>query len=121
MSELNVNEQEELNVPQKPTFDVFCVKVCNMELERIEFLRKNLKKAKKDYIELLEQFKLCKNAEEAEKVANPHPELMEMYNNLDAEMLKVGEELAAHAERAQLAEELEQNIDENKGESNESN
>jgi hypothetical protein len=67
----------------KPPYREFCGLLCEWELKKIDGLRVQIKKAKKLYINILNEIKNCNTEEEVRAVTDQHPWFEESYGQID--------------------------------------
>jgi len=76
----------------KPPFGIYCRMICEAELIKIEGMQRQMKKAKKDYIKLQNEFKHCKTEGEVNDIVEHFPFFQQSYDLLDKELASIAAE-----------------------------
>jgi len=88
--------------PDKPTFRVYVLKLCEHEIARIDDLARTLKKARKDYIDIHNIAFLNQDTDGLKADLAAYEKIVQGYDELDAKLFEIDAQLAK--ERATLKE-----------------
>ena len=77
---------------QKPEFNDYCLLLCEFELKRIDELKRQLKKAAKEYANVHKTLKLGTD-EERNTIIRDYPQFKKSYDTFDDEMEQYEKEL----------------------------
>jgi hypothetical protein len=88
--------------PDKPTFRVYVLKLCEHEIARIDEMARTLKKARKEYINIHNIAFMDKDTDGLRSDLVAYEKIVQGYDELDAKLYEIDAQLAK--ERAALKE-----------------